>query len=113
MLGDSIVISDSEDIRNFQRLKDQFSVLFNDSELFKLQNELKGIKCETKFIQNLHIAQDSGLISVCKTKKDSYPQLYRLVQAFQMIPYSNSRVKRIFFKACYHQNSSKKSVTVQ
>ncbi len=44
LLGGSIVISDSEDIQNLQRLKDQFSALYNDSELFKLQNELKGIK---------------------------------------------------------------------
>jgi len=96
MLGDSIVIKEIEDIDNLDRIGQHFKKLYGDLDFFQLNKELQCIKEETDFICRLKEANDKHLIREWKTQREKYPQLYRLIEIIQLLPYSNSSVEREF-----------------
>jgi len=96
MLGDSIVIKEIEDIDNLHRIGQHFKNLYSESDFFQLNKELQCIKEEIEFICRLKEVNDKYLIREWKTQREKYPQLYRLIEIIQVLPYSNSSVEREF-----------------
>jgi len=94
MKGDCVVLKDMKDLENMRFMADTFRNLYNEFDFYLLENQIDRIKNETEFIQKLQNREN--IIEQWKTMESKYPQLFRLIQIIQLVPYSNSNVERDF-----------------
>jgi len=96
MSGDCVLMRNEKDLETLRKLALQFSTLFTHDEARELEMELKKIKNEDKFLEELHQVAAESVMEIWIKWRNNYPKLFRLVQAIQVFPYSTAQAEREF-----------------
>jgi len=96
MSADCILLRNQKDLETLRHLAIQFSTLFTNDEARELEMDLKHIKNEEKFLEELHQATHENVMEIWIKSRTHFPKLFKLIQAIQVFPYSTAQVEREF-----------------
>jgi hypothetical protein len=113
MCCDCVLMRNEKDLETLGKLALQFSTLFTHDEARELEMELKKIKNEDKFLEELHQVATESVMEIWFKWRNNHPKLFRLVQAIQVFPYSTAQAKREFSILEVTKNPRKDRLTIE